>query len=772
MNDNSIDGSLNNNGVWCFHRDKEGILWVGTSGGGVNYFNPHKERFKLFTHNSNNPKSLSYNFTGSFFEDHEGLIWIGTDGGGLNVYDPETGNFRTYKNNPADKYSISGNVIRGIAEDKDNNMWIGTWDAGLNKFERKTGRFIRYTHDDNNPASISNKTIWNLFIDKNNLLWISIYNTGIDLFDIKRGVTKRFRPDPDAPGSISGNNCWFFFEDSSNKMWICTQNGLDYFDKTTNTFKVLHFPDDDIAAFYKDIAGYIWVGTNTKGLFMCNEDGTILKTYDNTNVLPNNRIHAITQDDNGDIWISSNSGISRLNPDIQSIRNYSKEDGLQGDQFFQQSFLKTRKGELYFGGYSGFNSFYPDSLKDNNFIPPVYITDFQIFNKPVDYISSQFPTHISEAKKIELKWDQSVFSFSFVAVNYSHPNKNQYAYIMDGFEKDWNYTDAMRRYVTYTNLDPGEYTFRVKASNNDGVWNEKGVSLKIVILPPWWRTLWFRIAMIATIIIIFISILVSRVRQLKSQKLQLEKSVAIKTAELYELNASKDKFFSIIAHDLKNPFNTIIGFSEMLKEAIITKDSDDVFKYASMINDSSVQTFRLLENLLEWANSQRGKISFVPVDVNLKDVIAEEFLLLGDLAGAKKIELKSYLYDDLKIRADINMLRTILRNLISNAIKFTHRNGRIVLNAAVYKNILEVSITDNGIGMSREVMSKIFRIDSNMSSRGTDNEKGTGLGLFLCKEFVEKHGGKIWAESQEGKGSTFKFILPLAYPLQNFKEEN
>jgi signal transduction histidine kinase len=507
-------------------------------------------------------------------------------------------------------------------------------------------------------------------------------------------------------------------------------------------------------------------------MFMCNEDGTILKKYDNTNVLPNNRIHAITQDDNGDIWISSNSGISRLNPEIQSIRNYSKEDGLQGDQFFQQSFLKTRKGELYFGGYSGFNSFYPDSLKDNNFIPPVYITDFQIFNKPIDYNSPQFPTHISEAKEIKLKWDQSVFSFSFVAINYSHPNKNKYAYIMEGFEKDWNYTDAMRRYVTYTNLDPGEYTFRVKASNNDEVWNEKGVSLKIIILPPWWDTLWFRITMIATVIFLFASILFSRVKQLKSQKLQLEKSVAIKTAELYELNASKDKFFSIIAHDLKNPFNTIIGFSEMLKEAILSKESNDVYKYASIINVSSVQTFRLLENLLEWANSQRGKISFVPVDVNLKSVISEEFLLLGDLAGAKKIELKSYLYDDLTIRADINMLRTVLRNLISNAIKFTHRNGRVLVNAIVYRNILEVSITDNGVGMSREIMAKIFRIDSNLSSRGTEDEKGTGLGLFLCREFVEKHGGKIWAESEEGKGSTFKFILPMTYSDNNFKEGN
>jgi signal transduction histidine kinase/ligand-binding sensor domain-containing protein len=763
MYDYASDVGLNNNGIWCFHRDREGILWIGTSGGGINYYNPKKERFKLFTHNSNNLKSLSYNFAGSLFEDYEGLIWIGTDGGGVNVYNPKTGSFKTFKNEPGNPYSISGNVIRGIAEDKDHDMWIGTWDAGLNRYDRKTGRFFRYMPDSKNPSSISNKTIWNIFIDHNNTLWISIYNIGIDLFDLKKGVIKRFRSNPEIPGSISGNNSWFFFEDPEKKMWVCTQNGLDLYDSLTEKFKVINFPDNDIGAFYKDKAGYIWVGTNTKGLFMCNKDGTILKTYNVTNVLPNNRIHAITQDNKGDIWISSNNGISRLNPEIQSIRNYTKEDGLQGDQFYQQSFLKTRKGELYFGGYSGLNSFFPDSLKDNDFIPPVYITDFQIFNKPVVYAvpGGQFQTHIGEAKEIKLNWDQSVFSFSFAAINYVHPNKNQYSYIMENFEKDWNSTDASRRYVTYTNLDPGEYTFRVKASNNDGVWNEKGTSLKIIILPPFWKTWWFRVIVLSAILIIILLIFRLRIQQFKKQKILLEKSVALKTAELNELNASKDKFFSIIAHDLKNPFNIIIGFSEMMKESVKLNDSATFYEYAVMINTSANQTLRLLENLLEWANSQRGKLSFIPVPINLKELITEEFVMIEEMAIGKNIELKSLVDDSLTIVADTNMIRTILRNLITNAVKFTHKGGQVMVNAVTYNNQLEVAVSDTGIGMSGETMAKLFRIDGNLSTRGTENEKGTGLGLFLCKEFVEKHNGKIWVESEEGKGSTFKFLLPM-----------
>jgi signal transduction histidine kinase/ligand-binding sensor domain-containing protein len=763
MYENSNDEGLNNNGIWCFHRDSEGILWIGTSGGGINYYNPKKERFELFKHNSNNPKSLSYNFVGSLFEDKEGLIWIGTDGGGLNVYNRKTGRFEIFRNDPANPYSISGNVIRGIAEDKDHDMWIGTWDAGLNRYDRKTGRFIRYLPDDKNPSSISGKTLWNLFIDHNNTLWISIYNVGIDLFDIGKGVTKRFRYNPDIPGSLSGSNGWFYFEDKEKNMWVCTQDGLDLYDSRTNSFKVFQFPDNDIGAFYRDRSGYIWVGTNTKGLFLCNPDGTILKTFDITNILPNNRIHAITQDNKGDIWISSNSGISRLDPATKKIRNYTKEDGLQGDQFYQQSFLKTRDGEFYFGGYNGLNSFFPDSLKDNDFIPPVYITDFQIFNKPVTYATpgAQFQTHISEAKEIKLKWNQSVFSFSFAAINYIHPKKNQYAYIMEGFEKDWNYTDASRRYVTYTNLDPGEYTFRVRASNNDEVWNDKGTSLKIIILPPWWKTLWFEIIMISAVIFIIFTIFRSRVRILKNQKLLLEKSVAIKTAELNELNASKDKFFSIIAHDLKNPFNTIIGFSEMMKESIRLNDSATFYEYTEMINTSAVQTLRLLENLLEWANSQRGKISFNPVPVILTEIINDEFSMIEEMATGKNIELKNFIVDSLTIVADKNMVKTILRNLITNAVKFTHKNGMVQVNAEADEKHVEISVSDNGIGMSRETMAELFRIDANLSTRGTENEKGTGLGLFLCKEFVEKHNGKIWAESEEGKGSTFKILLPL-----------
>jgi signal transduction histidine kinase len=347
---------------------------------------------------------------------------------------------------------------------------------------------------------------------------------------------------------------------------------------------------------------------------------------------------------------------------------------------------------------------------------------------------------------------------------------------MEGFEKDWNFTDASRRYVTYTNLNPGEYTFRVRATNNDGIMNKKGVSLKITILPPWWKTWWFRLIVISLIIIIFSSFFLLRVRQLKNQKELLERSVALKTIELQNknatleerqmhieyLNASKDKFFSIIAHDLKNPFSSIIGLSEIMKEEIKSSDTSTLEGYAGMINSSAVQTMRLLENLLEWANSQRGKIVFSPVLINLRELFNEEFSMLNEMAMEKRIELKNSFSDDLTISADKNMIKTILRNLISNAIKFTHKNGKVEVKAQIMNSQVEISVSDSGIGMTKETIAKLFRIDANLSTPGTENEKGTGLGLFLCKEFIEKHGGKIWAESESGNGSVFKLVLPSA----------
>jgi signal transduction histidine kinase/ligand-binding sensor domain-containing protein len=815
--ENNPDG-LNNNGIWTLYIDKEGILWVGTANRGVNYFNPKKDKFKLFRHNNDSKRSTSHNVIGCFYEDSDGMIWIGTDGGGINVYDPKTGLFKVFRHNPSDPYSVSGDIIRCISEDKDYDLWIGTWDAGLNRYDRTTGKFYRYMPNTNDPASISGKKIWHLTIDNNGYIWLAIMDEGIDILDKNKGVIKRFKPNPNDPKALSSNVIWLLVEDWDQNMWICSWQGLYRYNKINNSFIAYkNFPDNDIRAFCKDREGNLWAGSATQGLFLFNLDGYLMKKFNHYNGLPNNQINAIVEDNKGKLWISTNMGISQFDPETVTFRNYTVYDGLQDNQFFYQSFLKTRTGEIYFGGFNGFNSFFPDSFKDNDFLPPVYIDEFQIFNKPVPYgvKGSVLQSHISEAKAITLSWRQSVFSFGFSAINYTYPEKNLYQYMMEGFDKSWNSTDASRRYTTYTNLNPGKYIFRVKASNNDGIWNEAGTSINITILPPWWKTWFSRIFFVLSIIGISFGFYFYRINRLEKQKDYLESLVKERTREVEEkntileerqqqieeqaeelrvnseiltetneqlmakqemiimqaenlketnqkltvLNATKDKFFSIIAHDLKNPFNSILGFSEILLTKFKNLTEEKKQKYIEYIYESSQRIYRLLENLLQWASTQTGNIHFNPEVFDLSEVVDANYNLVKEILEKKKIVFVKNIPDNTRVFADRNMINTVVRNLLGNASKFT-KNGEISIDIKTNKDYLEIRIADSGIGIPENKLASIFEMDQAKSTKGTANETGTGLGLILCKEFIEKNNGKIWVESEEGKGSEFKFTLP------------
>jgi signal transduction histidine kinase len=564
---------------------------------------------------------------------------------------------------------------------------------------------------------------------------------------------------------------------SKGRLFIGTTNGCQIFSPGENRF-ITYEPDPNDAnslsySGTSDILvendSCVWIGTND-GLNRFNPNTGAFKRYYEKDGLPSDVIKGLVLDKSGALWITTNKGVCRFDYKQGKFKNFTKADGLQSNEFSDRSVLKTKEGALLMGGTKGFNIVYPEKITENKSIPDVLITDLKIFNKSVKPGAENSPLiqSITETKTLTFSNKQSVLTFYFAVMDFTAPEKNQYAYKMEGFDKDWIYS-GNKREATYTNLNPGEYVFRVKGSNNDGFWNETGTSIRITILPPWWSTWWFRLIIISSIIFIFVYIFLSRVRHLKNQKILLEKLVAIKTSELHELNVSKDKFFSIIAHDLKNPFSSIIGLSEILKEEIKSGDTATMENYAGLINNSAVQTFRLLENLLEWANSQRGKISFNPVPINLGELFNEEFSMLNEMAIKKNIELINSFNDNLTIIADKNMIKTILRNLISNAIKFTHKNGKVEVKAMTENQHVEISVSDSGIGMTQETIAKLFRIDSNLSTRGTENEKGTGLGLFLCREFVEKHGGRIWAESEVGTGSTFKLILPLDLNSSNLE---
>jgi signal transduction histidine kinase len=509
--------------------------------------------------------------------------------------------------------------------------------------------------------------------------------------------------------------------------------------------------------------------------------------------------------------------LAKFNPKTKEVIVFDHKDGLQ-NKILKSWAIKTRDGEMFFGGSDGFNSFYPERIKynQNQNKPPVIITGLKIFNKTVK-INEQFnnrillANNISETRELMLTYKENYFTFEFIALDYTTPEKNNYAYMMEGFDDGWILCGTKRE-ASYTNLDPGEYTFRVKASNNDGIWNEEGTSIKVVILPPWWETWWIRLIVSFAIISVLAYIYYSRVKHFKNQKILLEKLVAKKTSELQEmntmlvkqakelnqtnslleerqeqieeqseellaqkealvkmnnelhdLNATKDKFFSIIAHDIKNPFNAILGFTELLEENFKEWTDEMKLEIITLVHKSSKNLFQLLENLLQWSRSQRGIIEFNPEKIDLKDTFHNMVELMKDTAETKNIELGFTLPENgLVVHADRQMLDTIMRNLISNAVKFTNTGGKVHCIAEINDGFVNIKVTDNGVGIRSEIKDKLFKIDSNYTTHGTENELGTGLGLILVKEFVEKHGGKIGVESEVGRGSEFHFTLPLA----------
>jgi signal transduction histidine kinase/ligand-binding sensor domain-containing protein len=805
LNHHNDPYSLSHNTVFSIVEDRTGCIWIGTYGGGINRIDPQKQQFVHFFSDPNKPNSLSSNDVSSFYEDKEGNLWIGTFDNGLNRYDHETGKFKSYNYTSIDPGGSSSNDVCCLYEDREGVLWIGTWGAGINCFDRDTGKFSQYKHNPRTQKGPGSNHIFCFCKDQYNHLWIGTWRGGLNLFVREKNEFIYYKNDPRNQKSLSSNSVTAIYPDieSEKFLWIGTYNsGLELFDRYTGAFKhYSHDPENlnslshnSVQSIY--ISRYspevVWVGTHDGGLNKFDRKTEKWHSYTEEDGLPNNTIYGILEDSNKNLWLSTSKGLSRFNPETMKFVNYDESDGLQSNEFNQGAFYKSRDGRFYFGGINGFNTFFPEQITENPHIPPVVLTDFKIFNKDV-----QLGKSISEMKEIRLSYKDYVFSFEFAALNYTATAKNRYAYKMEGLDNDWIQLDH-KRDITFTRLPPGEYIFRVKGSNNDNVWNEEGTSIKIIITPPFWKTWWFRVLLILILLGIILGLYKVRVRQYEAQRKKLEREVEIRTREireqkeiieeknnqleisnqelkksemnLIELNATKDKFFSIISHDLKNPLTALLGTADLLSSAYDQLSEEKKRKYILSIDRSASHLYDLLDNLLQWSKSQTGGIQCKPAAIDLSVIIPETLSLYKINAKKKKINLSSNVEENTFAYADRNMVTTVLRNLISNAIKFTDQGGevRITANADGKNEFVEISVIDSGIGISRENAKKLFKIGTHYSTDGTAKEKGTGLGLILCKEFIEINKGRIWFENpipnaddnSSGKGSIFKFTLP------------
>ena len=494
--------SLSANEIRSLYLDRSGIMWIGTYGGGINKVSRKSGQFYHYIHRTNNSNSLNHPIVWSFYQNRDSVLWIGTHNG-LDRLDRKTNTFHHLTHIPG-KNSLSSNVVRVITPVDKNMILIGTNGGGVDELNLITGKFKNWSHDPSNPNSLIHNEIRTIYNDKDEIIWIGTYGRGMDRFDPSTGIFKHYYNIQDDSTSLSQDYVRVIVEDDEGYLWIGTEGGgLNRFDKKKEKFiryranqgNPASLSSDYIFTILIDSPGIFWLGTYGGGLNKFYSKTGKCKIYNVENGLPSNSIYGIIKDRSGSLWLSTNNGLSKFNPAEEKFKNYNVKDGLQDNEFNGGSYYLTKSGELLFGGINGFNSFYPENIKDNNYIPPVVLTSFKKFNKEVN-----FSLPLNSIREIILSYSDDVFSFEFAALDYFSPEKNKYAYKMDGVDKDWVYVNAEQRFAAYTTLPPGNYIFHVKGSNSDGVWNVAGISLLIKIIPPFWQRIWF-ILLIAVIII-------------------------------------------------------------------------------------------------------------------------------------------------------------------------------------------------------------------------------------------------------------------------------
>jgi serine phosphatase RsbU (regulator of sigma subunit)/ligand-binding sensor domain-containing protein len=540
-NNEKDNSSISSNAIYSLYTDNEGIVWTGNYNTGISFYNKCENQFEIIEPDPENANSLSYKIITCIFEDSNKKIWIGTDGGGLNRYEPEINRFTHFRHNEKNPNSIICDVIMSIGEDPEGNLWIGTYAKGLSVLDQKTDKFTHFTSQPGNEQTISHNTVWVVRHVGDSTMWIGTKG-GVDIYNFHSKNFSHLRFSESDTSTISNNDITEFYADIYGYVWIGTHYGLNRYDPKTG--KNLRFmPDTTNPEGIQSPVIRCITGANDGDLWIGTGSGQVLKHLPKTkafiSVLDDRfkftNIAYMQEDSANNLWIATNKGICKFNYITKNYKIFYKSDGLVGDEFKRDAALISSSGKYYFGSNSGINVFTPNKIFENTTPPKVYITGFQIFNKDVVPLSHGSPLNqdVSLTKSITLSYRQSVFSFEFTAINYLQPERNSYAYMLEGFDNDWYYIGG-KRSAMFTNISPGTYTFRVKAANNDGVWNNEGASIIITILPPWWNTLWFKLLIIIVLASILILSYLLRVAALKHQKQELELKVKQRTAELTE----------------------------------------------------------------------------------------------------------------------------------------------------------------------------------------------------------------------------------------------
>jgi len=808
--------SLSSDDVRALCYDRQGTLWVGTWGGGLNHFKPneHTGHFTRYVHDARNQKSISNNMVTSIHEDSEGWLWVGTYDGGLNLYsrasdsfekhladenvmtiyedrsgilyvgtlasgvrvfDRRKNRFTHYFDDPNDPDDLQGNKVQAILESKDGELWVATWGNSLNRFvdrdrkkvwhyslgsknqpgrgkhlftsiressdgsiwvgairgglmrlDKHSGQVTKFRHDPNNPHSIRSDDVTTLSYDeKSNILWIGYYSNVISALDLASNTFKHFLLTASTPAVTA---VAAIERSRQQGIWIGTiRGGMLHLNPETNA---LHRYDatsfehgrsinnNDVYSIYEDPAGIVWIGTAGGGLNRYDPTTGSFTYYTTQLGLPNDVIYGVLPDRAGNLWLSTNYGLSRFNPRTRKFKNFDVRDGLQSNEFNANAYFVSPRGELFFGGVNGFNAFFPEAIDDNVYVPPVYLTTFKVFNQQLS-----LPNPIPHGTVITLSHTQNFFSFEFVALNYTAPDKNRYAYMMEGFDKDWHEVPAQQRYASYTNLDPGEYTLRVKASNNDGVWNEAGTSITIIVTPPFWMTWWFR-----SVLTVVLAVAVGGAFKYYVTKKYKERMQEAERA------AAVDRERLRIARDMHDDLGARLTEIRLLSE-MAQHDSNGKIALRT-ISEAARDIIATFGEIVWSVNPQHDSVEHLAEYIGQ---YAVDYLSKVDIRCRLDLPQR---FPSWKASSEMrhNMFLAVKESL-NNAVKYS-QTKEIHVKVDIEDSMIRVTIRDFGIGFDPE-------------------KERRGNGLQNMHQRMEHLGGTCTVESHPGSGTAVTFAVPV-----------
>jgi PAS domain S-box-containing protein len=536
---NEDPDSLSNNYIFDLYQDSQGLLWIATIEG-LGYYDPFRKPFQNFTFQPSNPNSLSDPKVLGVIRDSSGVIWTGTPAG-LDRIEGDT--ITHFRHDPENPESMGDNLAYALAEDPSGALWVGTW-KGLDRLDPATGVFTHFPHDPDDPSSLSENTVYALHIDPQGILWVGTFG-GLNRFDRETGTFTRYLHDPADPDSLGANPVFALASDASGTLWVGTDGGgLNRLDPQTGAFqRFLHDPKDpdslstdSINSIYADPAGDLWLGTSN-GLNRFSPRSGIFRLYSSKDGLPSGAVNQILPDTQGRLWLSTDHGLVRFDPQGGEVTTYDHSDGLVSDDFERKASFRDPGGELFFGTNKGLIVFDPAAIEQNPFVPPVHITGLELENQPVRIgPGSVLEKSALQTEAVELSYLNRVLTFEFSALNYRAPQENRYRYMLEGFDTGWTEVGSDKRRVTYTNLDPKSYVFRVLGSNDDGIWNETGASIRVRILPPWWESGWFYLGIIGLVAGMFAIAHQTRIKGIERRNKWLEQAVTERTVELEETN--------------------------------------------------------------------------------------------------------------------------------------------------------------------------------------------------------------------------------------------